>query len=137
MKIYTSYFGNLKEIKKRDILPLSIAVVNPKYISGVSQFHYFCPPYKLVQAAKSGDISRERYDVVYNEQLSRLKIKDILKDLNTISDGRDVALLCYEKDRNECHRDNVAKWIENESGIIVEELYSPTKNKKVTQLKLF
>ena len=52
--------------------------------------------------------------------LAQLNPKEVEKLLYWMSDGRDVALVCYEKPEGFCHRHLVADWL-NENGIVVKE----------------
>ena len=49
-----------------------------------------------------------------------LNPKEIEKMLYWMSAGRDVALVCYEKPGDFCHRHLVSKWL-NENGILAKE----------------
>lgn len=65
----------------------------------------------------------------------------ILKQIETIANGSDVALLCYEKPGEFCHRRLVAEWIRQETGVCVDEYEAPEpvkrKKKTDTQQSLF
>ena len=58
----------------------------------------------------------------YLRQLDALSAGVILERLSDLSDGLPVALLCWEKPGELCHRRYVADFIEREAGIVVPEL---------------
>jgi hypothetical protein len=53
----------------------------------------------------------------YQRTLAGLNAAQVVADL-----GPDAVLLCFERDRAECHRRLVAEWIEAETGVKVPEL---------------
>ena len=58
----------------------------------------------------------------YLEQLERLDPEKVLNDLETMSRGKDVVLVCFEKDNTHCHRSLCAKWLRDNLGICAREL---------------
>ena len=69
--------------------------------------------------------------------LGNANLKAILQEIESIANGKDVALCCYEIKQKECHRQMIAQWF-TERGIIVEE-YMPKREKVVinNQISLF
>ena len=64
-------------------------------------------------------------DEVYHREYTKkvlgvLKQGEIYTDLEKISEGKDVVLLCYEKLQSDCHREYIAIWM-NEAGYDVQE----------------
>lgn len=117
MKIYTSYFSNLKEIKKENIVPVNIALWPPRFYNGKS-LRYVAPTRSILKETKSD----EEYIIRYkNEILAHLDINSLLHDIETLAEGHDVALLCYEKPGELCHRHLLADFM-NEHGCDVHEL---------------
>ena len=57
----------------------------------------------------------------YSEVLDNLNPQDVYNKLYELSVGKDCVLLCYEKSDDFCHRHIVAKWLEDNLGIIVKE----------------
>lgn len=53
--------------------------------------------------------------------LDKLNAQVIVDELFRLSGGKSVVLMCYEKDRNTCHRSLVGNWIEEKLGIEVKE----------------
>lgn len=114
MKIYTSYFGKTKTVKQAGILPVCIAVSIPRWYSG-EVYAKLMPTYAML------NMSEEAYRKRYFEILGRLSASDVVKELEELSKGKDVAIMCYEKDSNRCHRNYVRNWLIEELGIEVEE----------------
>ena len=117
MKIYTSYFGNLKALGKAGIMPVSIARYSPKWFDG--------PRYTVVAPTSymlSGACSHEEYLVRYDEILKRLDASSVVASIDGIGRGRDVALCCYEKPGDFCHRHLTARWLSENTGVDVWEV---------------
>lgn len=117
MKIYTSYFSNMKEIKRQGIVPINIALWPPRFFTGKS-IRYVAPTKSILKDTKSDEEYIRRYKA---EILAALDIKKLLLDIEDISGGKDVALLCYEKPGELCHRHLLAEYM-NEHGCDVQEL---------------
>ncbi len=80
-----------------------------------------------------GDITQERYVELYNREiLGRLRVEDVVREIETLSEDRDAALLCYEKPGDFCHRHLLADWLTRESGLVVEE-FDPEKHSAVQE----
>lgn len=138
MKIYTSYFGNVRNLRANGIVPVCIARGIPKYFYG--EVFQDVAPYSWMLKT---DVSREEYvDAYFNKVLSVVDPKNLIEKLEKISKGKDVALCCYEKPTDFCHRHLLAKWIKDMLGIEVTEfgvMGEPwdSKNPKVVQGSLF
>lgn len=124
MKIYTSYFGNMKKLDKAGIKPIGIAISPPKFFRGPT----------IYQAAPTRDmlsksLSEERYIQRYKEEiLSKLNLREFFDTIKNLSCGKDVALCCYEKPGDLCHRKLLADFIKDKTGIeVVEYGYVPPK----------
>lgn len=117
--IYTSYFGNLRNIPK-NIFRIAISRTIP--------VDHLAPTYKDLMPTQMDLFTyRTNHDAAqyannYRENvLSKLNPDDVAKDLYDLSGGRDVVLLCYEKPPKFCHRQIVAKWL-NDAGYPCKEL---------------
>lgn len=138
MKFYTSYFGKLKDLYKQGIVPICISRGIPKFYGGAVE--QSVAPYGWM--LKEG-ISREEYiDSYLHKVLNNVDPVKFILRCEEISQGRDVALICYEKPTDFCHRHLLAEWLESETGIEVKEFgvigkpWNP-KNPKVIQKGLF
>lgn len=125
MKIYTSYFAKVKELRQCDIVPISIARWSPRFYSG-ERYIYLAPPAYLLK----GDYTRDEYISIYkSEVLQKLNAKALEKAFSQVYGGKDIALLCYEAPSDFCHRHLVAEWLK-ENGIDVEEFSKDIKVQK-------
>ena len=131
MKIYTSYFANLKNLEKDDIVPIGICCYPRKWFKGPN-LRVIAPSPDILEKCKS---SHAEYEKRYRtEVLSLLKDANILLErISFISGGKDAALCCYEKPSDFCHRHILAKWLEEQTGIKVEE-FEKTEETKINPL---
>ena len=113
MKVYTSYFAKAYQYPDDKYTCIAISVGVPKAIN-VKSYKKLAPLWDIVQEYKNngGDIERykSRY---YNEVLNKLNIDEVYKELEELSGGKNVVLLCYEGIRNNdfCHRHLVSQWL--------------------------
>lgn len=129
MKVYTSYFAKERTLRKSEILPIGIAVRPPEWFNGPTLFE-LAPTTEMLVGTMKGTMTLKEYDRLFMARLKNLNAMSILKQIKMIASERDVALLCFEKDRSECHRDMVAKWMEAELGIEVKEFIDKEEEKK-------
>lgn len=124
MNIYTSYFGNLKKIPE-DIIPISISLYSPKYFNGQS-YILVAPTKEILTDWKNGkqdDEAKGHYIRAYKFQvLRKLNAKKVFDELKTLSNGKDIVLLCYEKPNDFCHRHLLAEYLEKELNIEIKEI---------------
>jgi hypothetical protein len=126
MKIYTGNFANVKRYKQESLFPVSIAI-SARYFSGAL--------YRPLNPDKEFMMDTEPvYTPKFNAKLLALNANTVFSDIEKISNGSDVVLLCHEKEGDFCHRRLVASWLENNLGIKVPEL---GKMQKQEQLELF
>lgn len=124
MQIFTSYFANTKNLPS-DIVPVSIALKTPSWFLGV-RYKLLAPTGAILSAWKAhqdNSLYLQQYD---SEVLSHLDVFKVYKDLEHISGGKDVALLCYERPGEFCHRIRTAGWF-SERGIPVFEWKGPAQ----------
>ena len=111
MQIYTSYFGKLDRLPK-NIVPISICGKAPDWYTGL-QFKKLAPKYEFFKQWEQTH-NNEYYIKCYNEQvLQPLNVNEIVKELTELGQGNDIALICYEKPTDFCHRHLVATWLRN------------------------
>ena len=121
MKIYTSYFANLKKISK-ELIPIAICGKSPEWYKGI-EYKKLAPKYDFFMEWKqsSAPNKNEIYTKQFGKQvLDKLSIENVLKDLSEKSNGKDVVLLCYEKPSDFCHRHLVCEWL-NDNGVECSE----------------
>lgn len=116
MKIYTSYFANGKKLSKAGITMIGIALYPPKWFYGVS-LKTVSPTYSILHE-EDHDRYTERFK---KEVLGRVDPKEFLESVERYSDGKDVALCCFEKPGDFCHRHIVAEWLNEKLGLNVQE----------------
>lgn len=136
MEIFTSYHAKAVQLIEMGLTPISISVQFPKYAK--TKYHQ----YKLLALRYDMlKMDREGYTVTFEKILSKLNPVHIHSDLVKLSQGKDIVLLCFEKDRNECHRKMVGEWLEKKFQIKVEEIMFKQEKKKIekglNQLDLF
>lgn len=107
--IYTSYFANLRKLPP-NIVPISICGKAPDWYTGL-QYKKLAPKKDFFLKWKENH-DNDYYIKCFQEQvLSTLDITDVINCLYAMSEGRHVALICYEKPNDFCHRHLVADWL--------------------------
>ncbi len=107
--IYTSYFGNLRNIPE-SIVPISICGKTPDWYKG-NQYKKLAPKYGFFMEWK-----RNRNNQFYIEEFKKqvllpLNRTIVISELLSLSNNKDIVLLCYEKPNEFCHRHLVATWL--------------------------
>jgi len=125
MKIYTSFHAKVKDLTEMGLTPISISVVFPWY-SKIKYESYL----QLAPRKKMLKLVSEQYDIEFQKILDKLNPVTIYDDLTNLSQGKDIVLLCYEKDVNDCHRQKVGNWLESKLQIQVEEIIFKAKIKQ-------
>ena len=125
MRIYTSYFGNSKKLQQAGIKVIGISLYPPRWFNGIS-LKQVAPTKSILFA--NGQTQEEYTRRYRSEVLSRQDIQQFLKTVEQASGGQDVALCCYEKPEDFCHRHILADWIKEKRGIEISEYgYTPKK----------
>ncbi len=118
--IYTSYFGQLKNLPC-NIIPISICAKQPDWYKGL-QYKKLAPKYKFFMEWKQNH-DNDFYIKHFNEEvLSQLNYQTVLKELQILAGFGEyqciqndlnwhIALICYEKPFDFCHRHLVADWL--------------------------
>ena len=121
--IYTSYFAKLKSLPE-NIIPISICGKAPNGYKGL-QYKKLAPKYDFFMEWKKNH-DNDYYIKCFNEQvldkLDWLQVYEELQDLAATCDKQhyEIALICYEKPSDFCHRHLVADWFV-QHGIACEE----------------
>lgn len=127
MKVYTSYFAKAKALKGKGIVPIGISVYPPKWFDGPN-IHFLAP----LRMMLSDEVKNEEYIKLYKEKiLEKVDLKFLGKRLLELSGGRDVALLCFEKPGDFCHRHLLADYITEKTGVEIIEYSFDEKPKPV------
>jgi len=129
MKIYTSYYGNMRKLDRAGILPISISLGVPGWFKG-SKLSYLAPTRKMLDP----EMSEEEYIKLYKGILGRIKVETLREDISNLTRGKDVdiALLCWEKPGDFCHRHLFAEWMKEQTGYEIEEFGGIKKKETVT-----
>lgn len=135
MKIYTSYFGNSKKLQQAGIKVIGISLYPPRWFNGIS-LKQVAPTKSILFA--NGQTQEEYTRRYRSEVLSQQDMQQFLKTVEQASGGQDVALCCYEKPEDFCHRHILADWIKERLGIEISEFgYTPKKEPDYVQGSLF
>ena len=136
--IYTSYFAKLKQIEELNIIPVSICGRCPNWYKG-NQYKKLAPNYKFFMEWKQNQDNDFYVEHFQKEILDNRNINIVLQDLfdffsidqqefikNShipywMNNDFNIALICYEKPSDFCHRHLVADWM-IKNGIPVKEL---------------
>lgn len=119
MKIYTSYYANLRKIPD-NIVRISIAGKAPSWYTGL-QYKKVAPKIGFFLEWKKNKDNNYYIEHYNSEVLSTLAAQNVYDDLKRLSDDTDCVLLCYEKSGDFCHRHLVADWLSRELNINIEE----------------
>ena len=109
MKIYTSYFAKLKKLPK-NIVPISICGKAPDWYKGI-QYKVLAPKYGFFMEWKQNHDNEFYIEHFKSEVLDLLDADEVVERLSQLSEGKDIALICYEKPSDFCHRHLVAEWL--------------------------
>ena len=120
--IYTSYFAKLKTLPAT-VIPVAICGKAPQWYNGL-QYKKLAPKYDFFMEWKRNH-DNDYYIRCFNEQvLSKLDAYTVARELteltNATNKDADIALLCYEKPTDFCHRHLVSEWL-NSNGIQCKE----------------
>lgn len=107
---YTTYFAKLKNLPA-DIIPISICLHSPKGYHGL-QYWRLMPTETMLYNYKNGGNAKEYEEQYCREILSKLDPYQVLRELKQIAGTDNIALVCYEKSGDLCHRYWVIKWFQ-------------------------
>ena len=122
--IYTTYFAQLRNLPP-DIIPISICGKAPDWYKGI-QYKKLAPKYGFFMKWKQDHDNDYYIEHFHSEVLDLLNINDVIMQLYTLSGDKDIALVCYEKPTDFCHRHLVAEWIK-EVGLLKCEEWTKSK----------
>lgn len=111
--IYTSYFAKIKELEKNNLVPISICGKAPDWYKGL-QYKKLAPKYEFFMKWKKNHDNEYYIEHFEKEVLKQLSAVNVINELNYLVsnvNGKDIALICYEKPSDFCHRHLVAEWL--------------------------
>ena len=116
--IYTTYFAKLKSLPD-NVIPISICGKAPNWYKGL-QYKKLAPKYDFFMKWKQTH-DNDYYIKCFEEQvLDKLSPHIVITQLYLLAGSKDIALICYEKPNDFCHRHLVADWF-NRNGIECKE----------------
>lgn len=131
MEFFTSYHAKAAQLHKERYFVVNISVIFPKF---AKPEHYDVASFPLLAPRKDMlKMSQANYDQAFAKILSELNPAQIVKQLGQrafLAGKEKIVLLCYEKDRCECHRSVVGDWIEQHTGTAVKEVFWDTDKPK-------
>ena len=110
--MHTSYFRNWKNIPREKAVAICQGV--PKWYTGQRNLT-LAPSWEMIHLKDPQEYER-RYSII----LSKLNPKKEYEAIEAMVGGNAI-ILCWEKDRRDCHRLQVARWFEETLGIEVPE----------------
>ena len=122
--IYTSYFAKLRELENHNIIPISICAKAPDWYKGL-QYKQLAPKYGFFMEWKKNHDNDYYIEHFQSEVLNGLDATSVILDFSRMVHGfnvgeNDIALICYEKPSDFCHRHLVAEWLK-QNGFRCEE----------------
>ena len=120
--VYTSYFGNIKNLSDK-YYPICIARWKPKWFIGPTILS-LAPSIELLRWWRTSDkseVSKQIYTHIFNTYLSTKDPYRLIKLLHEKCKDKIPVLLCFEKPDQFCHRHLVQEWL-NKNGIECKEL---------------
>lgn len=125
MIIYTSHYFKNYDKEKYYTVQISEATLPNKKPDKELKILY--PPDDLRLKYKSGTIKKEEFLKKYKEFLDnidveklKISIKEIIENAN--NNNKQVLLLCWEQDKNTCHRCIISEFVQKNLDIICMEL---------------
>ncbi len=109
---------------------VSITLVPSNSSDIIFEYKALAPNWRLWDNFKKKKISEDKFIVEYNNMLKDLNPKHVLEHLNFLTGGIEPILMCKPAKTKFCHRHLVADWLENETGIIINELNFPEYSRK-------
>ena len=115
--ICTSYFANIRNLPD-SFEPVSIARWPPKWFKG-KKYAILAPPNEILAMHRVDEkyAAHGFYSTDFHHRvLDLLNPDDVVRNLHAMTNKPNIALLCYEKPGDFCHRHLVADWL-NQHGI--------------------
>lgn len=122
VEVFTSYHAKAEKLNEMGFAVISISVGFPKF--GRVEWYAGKMP-ELAPTRDMLNLDTDAYYKRFDKILSRTTAEKCLETMERIAAhaGTDkVALLCFEANRNECHRSYVGEWLEEQLNIQVKEV---------------
>lgn len=117
--IYTGYYSFVHKYSAAGLKTISISVSEPPlmYIDG--KIPNLAPDKQILYDYKNHLIDEMEYTSRYLDQLDRVGIREILRQIHYFGD--DVVLLCWEHPSKFCHRHILADYINKRTKLVIKE----------------
>lgn len=131
--ICTSYFSNISNKNtevSENVIPISISRNEPDWYKGL-KLKSVAPTPEILHDYKSKTISEEEYTKRYEEDvLSKIDTDAFMHELSELTGVEDplndpdkiIALCCYETSENFCHRNLLARYLNEKIGCNIREI---------------
>ena len=124
MKIFTSYFDNIENCN--GLVLIGIAGISPPGFNGLEYKKLAPKRFIYDNYIESGD--EEEYSRNYfGYVLDKLNPREVIKELEELSKGKNLVLLCYEKPNQFCHRQLVRYWMKSALNLEIKEICDKKK----------
>ena len=91
-----------------NILPIAICAKPPSWYDGIV-YKKLAPTYDILMNYKTNPNEQIYTERFTSEIINRLNFETVISELTQLSNGKDIALLCFEKPTDFCHRHLIAK----------------------------
>jgi len=121
MKIYTSHYYNKPLEKDDSIIKIAISTKIFDNIASKINIHEpsFAPSYSIWMDHKNDHDDEKYVNRFKSEIIPKINFGEKLKEWEKL--GKDIALLCYKKPEEFCHRQIIAEILENDYGYDIKE----------------
>ena len=113
--IYTTYFAKLKKLPE-NIIPIAICAKPPNGYTG-PVYRRLAPRYEILVKYKANRDQAEFTENFIGQVLNQLNparvVAELYYQLGLAPNACDIALVCFEKSTDFCHRHLVAEWLRN------------------------
>jgi len=92
-----TYIAKMKEMAAKN--PEAVFIVVTR-----SAGHALSPSWKLLNDYKDGKIDWNRYTLRFRAEMATAECREEMKRIWDLSQKKEVFLVCYEKDGENCHR---------------------------------
>lgn len=116
VKVFTSYYGNIKKLNKAGIVPIGISAGTPKFFNGINCLE-LAPTWAMVKMGRADQY--QQYKNAYLDKVTQNSAESTLEYIKSLGEGKSVAILCWETLKTEgewCHRSMLAEWLTDETG---------------------
>ena len=116
--IYTTYFANLKKIPE-GVVPIAISRTVPEWYTG-KRCPELAPSSAILREYKETGDHMKMFEDYLSKVLEGVDPNEVSEDLYTLAGATDIALVCYEKASDPCHRHALSVWFNSQGVPCVE-----------------